>query len=146
MIFLVCFIAAWIFLARHNWGRELYSIGGNEEAARLSGVSVRMAKFLAYTFSGLMCAVAGICQAAQETQGDPEAGDGYELIADRHGRHRWDEPGGRAREHGLHALGHPHHRLSPEDPQHQCGPGSRPLMITGIIIVLAVLTQKRRIK
>jgi ribose transport system permease protein len=81
VIFLACFLAAWLFLARHRWGRELYSIGGNEEAARLSGVPVRMAKFLAYTFSGLMCGVAGIAQAAQETQGDPEAGAGYELTA-----------------------------------------------------------------
>ncbi len=33
VIFIVCFLVAWIFLARHKWGRELYSIGGNEEAA-----------------------------------------------------------------------------------------------------------------
>lgn len=81
LIFFGCVAATWILPARHKWGRELYSIGGNEEAARLSGVSVRLSKFLAYSFSGLMCAVAGMCQAAQEAQGDPEAGAGYELTA-----------------------------------------------------------------
>lgn len=81
IIFLVCAGLAWLILSRHFWGRHLYAIGGNEEAARLSGVPVRMAKVLAYGASGLLAAVAGICQAAQEQQGDPEAGIGYELTA-----------------------------------------------------------------
>ena len=46
-----------------------------------SGVPVRLVKILAYGLSGLFCAVAGICQAAQELQGDPEAGIAYELSA-----------------------------------------------------------------
>ena len=41
----------------------------------------RTMKLLAYGLSGLFCAVAGICQAAQEMQGDPEAGATYELSA-----------------------------------------------------------------
>jgi ribose transport system permease protein len=59
----------------------LYAIGGNEEAARLSGVPVVTAKILAYVAAGVFSAVAGICQAAQEQQGDPEAGFTYELVA-----------------------------------------------------------------
>ena len=55
--------------------------GGNEEAARLSGVPVKLTKIAAYSISGVMAAIAGICQAAQEQQGDPEAGSGYELTA-----------------------------------------------------------------
>jgi ribose transport system permease protein len=81
VVFLVFALAAWVVLARHFWGRHLYAIGGNEEAARLSGVSVRLSKTVAYAVSGLLAAVAGICQAAQEQQGDPEAGAGYELFA-----------------------------------------------------------------
>ena len=42
---------------------------------------VARTKLLAYGLSGLLCAVAGICQAAQEQQGDPEAGAAYELTA-----------------------------------------------------------------
>jgi ribose transport system permease protein len=81
VIFIVCAILAWLALSRHRWGRELYAIGGNEEAARLSGIPVVRSKILAYVAAGSLAAVAGICQAAQEQQGDPEAGIGYELIA-----------------------------------------------------------------
>ena len=81
LIFLLVFGITWVLLARHRWGRELYAIGGNEEAARLSGVPVARAKVWAYVLSGLFAAVAALCQAAQEQQGDPEAGAGYELTA-----------------------------------------------------------------
>jgi ribose transport system permease protein len=74
-------LAAWVFLARTVPGRELYAIGGNEEAARFSGVSIPKNIIIAYAISGLLCAVAGIAQAAQELQGDPEAGATYELSA-----------------------------------------------------------------
>ena len=59
----------------------MYALGGNEEAARYAGIPVRATTVLAYAISGLLCAVAGICQAAQEVQGDPEAGTTYELSA-----------------------------------------------------------------
>lgn len=81
LVFLGCMLLSWIVLAWTRWGRYMYAIGGNEEAARLSGVPVRAAKMLAYSMSGLFAAVAGICQAAQEQQGDPETGSGYELSA-----------------------------------------------------------------
>lgn len=81
VIFLVCVLLSWVLLARLRPGRYLYAIGGNEESSRLSGVPVNWTKILAYSMSGLFAAVAGICQAAQETQGDPEAGVTYELTA-----------------------------------------------------------------
>ncbi len=146
VIFIVCLIVAWIFLARHKWGRELYSVGGNEEAARLSGVPVRMTKFLAYTFSGIMCGVAGICQAAQETQGDPETGAGYELtVIAMVVIGGTSLAGGRGSMGltllGILTIGYLQKILSINAVQE-----SGRLMITGIIIVLAVLTQKRRTK
>lgn len=146
VIFLVCLLVAWVFLARHRWGRELYSIGGNEEAARLSGVPVRMSKFLAYTFSGLMCAVAGIAQAAQETQGDPEAGGGYELTAIAMVAIGGTSLAGGRGSMGLTLLGiltigYLQKILS----INAVGEAYR-RMVTGIIIVLAVLMQKRRTK
>ena len=49
--------------------------------ARLSGVPVRFSLMFAYALCGLFAALAGICQAAQETHGDPETGVGYELDA-----------------------------------------------------------------
>ncbi len=81
LVFLGCALVSWLLLARLRSGRYMYAIGGNEEAARLSGVPVALVKTLAYAVSGLFAAVAGVCQAAQETQGDPEAGASYELTA-----------------------------------------------------------------
>jgi ribose transport system permease protein len=81
LIFLGCIVVCWILLAKLRWGRYLYAIGANEEAARLSGVPTGPVKLLAYSLSGAFAAVAGICQAVQEQQGDPEAGMTYELSA-----------------------------------------------------------------
>jgi len=81
IIFLICLVFCWILLSKLRYGRYLFAIGGNEEASRLSGVPVAGIKMLAYGMSGLLSAVAGICQAAQELQGDPEAGVSYELSA-----------------------------------------------------------------
>ncbi len=81
VVFLACVFVTWIVLARLRLGRHVYAVGGNEEAARLSGVPVRRTLVTAYALSGFFAAVAGICQAAQETQGDPETGMGYELDA-----------------------------------------------------------------
>ncbi len=81
LIFLSCVALTWLLLARHKLGRYLLAIGGNAEAARLSGVPVEASLAAAYALSGLFAAIAGICQAAQEAQGDPETGLGYELDA-----------------------------------------------------------------
>ncbi len=81
LLLIGCIVTLWIFLSLTRWGRYLYAIGGNEEAARLSGIPVAWMKTLSYALCGMFCALAGICQAAQELQGDPEAGVGYELTA-----------------------------------------------------------------
>lgn len=81
IVMLVSMVLCGILLSRTPWGRQLFAVGGNEEAARYSGIPVRATKVLAYGLCGLFCAVAGICQAAQELQGDPEAGSTYELSA-----------------------------------------------------------------
>lgn len=81
LVFLACVALTWILLERFRIGRHVYAVGGNKEAARLSGVPVRRTLISAYALSGLFSAVAGICQAAQETHGDPETGMAYELDA-----------------------------------------------------------------
>lgn len=81
LIFLACVLVCWLILSKLIWGRRIFAIGGNEEAARLSGIPLVRTKLLVYGLSGLFCAVGGICQAAQELQGDPEAGTSYELTA-----------------------------------------------------------------
>lgn len=81
LVFAACLLISHVVLAKLRYGRYLYATGGNEEAARLSGVPTGRAKLLAYGLSGVFAAVAGICQAVQEQQGDPEAGVSYELTA-----------------------------------------------------------------
>jgi ribose transport system permease protein len=81
LVLIGCAALTWLALERFRIGRYVYAVGGNLEAARLSGVPVAATLIFAYALSGLFAAVAGICQAAQETHGDPETGAGYELDA-----------------------------------------------------------------
>lgn len=81
IIMLLAMLFCGALLSLTPWGRQLYAVGGNEEAARYSGIPVGATKVLAYGLCGFFCAVAGVCQAAQELQGDPEAGATYELSA-----------------------------------------------------------------
>jgi ribose transport system permease protein len=143
VIFLVCVAVAWVALSKHRWGRYLYAIGGNEEAARLSGVPVIGAKICAYAASGLFSAVAGLCQAAQEQQGDPEAGAGYELFAIAMvvigGTSLMGGRGGIGLTLiGVLTIGYLDKILSIN-----AVPEAGRLVLTGIIIVAAVLTQRR---
>ena len=144
VIFLACAAIAGIALARHRWGRELYAIGGNQEAARLSGVPVTVSKLLAYVACGTLAAVAGICQAAQEQQGDPEAGTAYELSAIAivviGGTNLM---GGRGSI-GLTLIGALTIGYLDKILSINAVPEAGRLMLTGVIIVAAVLTQKRR--
>ncbi|MCD6338057.1 MAG: ABC transporter permease [Verrucomicrobia bacterium] len=144
VIFLLCWLAAWVALTRHRWGRYLFAIGGNEEAARLSGVPVVRAKIFAYMASGLFAAVAGICQAAQEQQGDPEAGMGYELTAIAivviGGTNLMGGRGGM----GLTLLGTLTIGYLDKILSINAVPEASRLMLTGAIIIAAVLAQRRR--
>lgn len=81
LIFLFCVLVSFVMLRVLKQGRYLYAIGGNEDASKLSGVPVAWMKVLAYTMSGLFCAIAGLCHAAEQEQGDPQAGESYELSA-----------------------------------------------------------------
>jgi len=143
VLFVACLALSWLALARHRWGRQLLAIGGNEEAARLSGLPVRGAKFAAYVASGLLAAAAGIAQAAQEQQGDPEAGAGYELIAIAMvvigGTSLAGGRGGMGLTLiGVLTIGYLEKILSIN-----AVPEAGRLMLTGVIILAAVLTQRR---
>ncbi|WP_320776153.1 substrate-binding domain-containing protein [Streptomyces sp. CRN 30] len=68
-------------LGRTYIGRSMYAIGGNEEAARLSGLRVKRQKLAVYAFSGLFAAAAGIVLASRLSSAQPQAAQGYELDA-----------------------------------------------------------------
>jgi ribose transport system permease protein len=75
----VVLLIAHIVLSRTKFGRYVYAIGGNEEAARISGIPVARIKTLVYVISGFVCAIAGIMTASRLLSGDPQAGVGTEL-------------------------------------------------------------------
>lgn len=74
-------LIAALVLGRTYIGRSMYAIGGNEEAARLSGLRVNRQKLAIYALSGVFAAVAGIVLAARLGSAQPQAADGYELDA-----------------------------------------------------------------
>ncbi|MEU2228250.1 substrate-binding domain-containing protein [Streptomyces sp. NPDC018347] len=74
-------LIAAVVLGRTYIGRSMYAIGGNEEAARLSGLRVRKQKLAIYALSGLFAAVAGVVLASRLSSAQPQAADGYELDA-----------------------------------------------------------------
>jgi ribose transport system permease protein len=144
LVFLACVGLTWFVLRKLRLGRYLYAAGGNAEAARLSGVPVARVLVMAYALSGLFAAVAGVCQAAQEQQGDPETGMGYELQAIAMvvigGTDLAGGRGGIALTLvGALTIGYLQKILS----INAVGEASR-LMLTGAIIVCAVLLQRRK--
>lgn len=62
-------------------GRNVFAVGSNEEAARLSGIRVLKIRVFAYAFSGLMAAAAGIIMSSRVTSGQPSIAVGYEANA-----------------------------------------------------------------
>lgn len=144
VVFLACAAVAWVVLSRHRWGRQIYAVGGNEEAARLSGVAVKSTKLLAYAASGFFAAVAGICQAAQEQQGDPETGIGYELTAIAIVVIGGTTLAGGRGGIGLTLLGALTIGYLEKVLSINAVPEASRLMLTGAIIVIAVLAQRRR--
>jgi len=75
------FILAFISLEKTALGRYFYGVGGNEEASRLSGVSVVRIKYFAYAISGFLSGLAGLVLLSRTNSGQPAAGLGYEMDA-----------------------------------------------------------------
>ncbi|HEY0453477.1 ABC transporter permease [Actinophytocola sp.] len=81
LIFAVVAVVAIVFLRTSAFSRHVYAIGGNEKAARLSGVPVIRVKVVVFCIAGFLAALAGIVHAGQLNQGSPNDGFGYELDA-----------------------------------------------------------------
>lgn len=81
-VFLACIVGAYIILSRTTFGRRVYALGSNEQAARLSGVAVNQVKTLVYALSGLMAALAGLAYTCRvNVVGQVSEGANYELDA-----------------------------------------------------------------
>lgn len=81
VVFAVLAIATWFLLSRTKWGRIMYAIGSNPEAARLAGARVGRYKAAAYIISGVYASIAGLILASRIGQGDISAGNSLLLDA-----------------------------------------------------------------
>lgn len=81
LVMVVIFIVAYIILAKTRTGAYLYAVGGNEEAAKLSGVNVVKTKYVAYVVCGVCAAIAGMIMLASLGSAEATAGTGYETNA-----------------------------------------------------------------
>lgn len=82
VIFAVLAFVTWVLLTRTVTGRHLYAMGGNEAAARLSGIRTERLKWLAYCYGSMTAAVSGILYTSYTSFADPTTmGIGYELDA-----------------------------------------------------------------
>lgn len=81
LIAAVVVLSAVFLLKQTRFGRHVYAVGANEEAARLYGVNVRRTKILVYCISGFLAALASIVQVSRLTVAEPNAGQLVELDA-----------------------------------------------------------------
>ncbi|KGR89352.1 sugar ABC transporter permease [Ureibacillus massiliensis 4400831 = CIP 108448 = CCUG 49529] len=81
LLVIVVYIIFHVFLTRTQTGRYIYAIGGNKEAARLSGINVDRVLIIVYTLSGLMAGLAGLVMVGRVNSAFPLAGMSYELDA-----------------------------------------------------------------
>ncbi|MBO6640390.1 MAG: ABC transporter permease [Roseitalea sp.] len=80
-IFLVVAAVAIFTLRYTSYGRQIYAVGSNEEAARLSGINVKAIVFSVYVISGLLASLTALIFVSRLTVGEPTAGTGIELEA-----------------------------------------------------------------
>lgn len=81
LILIVVFVVCWVLLSRTRFGRQLYAVGGNERAARASGIRPERVVIKAFVLNGLLCGLAGIILTSRINSGQPAAGVGYEFDA-----------------------------------------------------------------
>ena len=82
LIFLVLAVLMWLLMNRTVIGRHLYAMGGNEEAAKLSGIRTDRLKWIAYCIGAMTASIAGVLYSSEVGSADPQTqGRGYELYA-----------------------------------------------------------------
>jgi ribose transport system permease protein len=78
---IVVALPSYVFLSHTRWGRYIFAVGSNPEAARLSGVRVQAILYLAYSLSAVFAAFVGVLLAVRLGIGNATQADGYELQA-----------------------------------------------------------------
>lgn len=80
LIMIACGVITWVFLANTVSGRRVYAVGGNEEAARFSGINVGRVKLLVYALSGLSAGIAGLVILGYNKSASSNSAEGWELM------------------------------------------------------------------
>jgi len=80
-VVILSYLAVWVFLQHTRTGRHVYAIGGNPQAARVTGVNVDRTLVLVYALCGLLAGFSGLLLAGRTNSGFPNAGIGAELDA-----------------------------------------------------------------
>ncbi len=81
LILVVITAVIWYLMNQTRFGRGVYAVGGNEEAARAAGIAVRRIKYKAFVINGILVGIAGVIFMSRVNAGLPNAGVGYELQA-----------------------------------------------------------------
>ncbi len=79
ILFIVIYAVLTLVMGRSKFGRKVYCIGTNQEAARLSGIAVNKVKFIAYLVSGIAASLSGLILTGQSAVGMPQHATGVEL-------------------------------------------------------------------
>lgn len=81
LILIVAFAVGWLVLNHTRFGRNVFAVGDNDEAARLMGLNISRVTVAVYAISGALAGLAGVMLASRLGAGQPVAGTGYELDA-----------------------------------------------------------------
>ena len=81
LIMLLVFVTSAVLLHRTRFGQHLFAIGGNREAARFTGINIRLHEMVVYGLCGLCAGMAGMIHASQLFSAEPSSGQGFELNA-----------------------------------------------------------------
>lgn len=80
LVMIVLFAASWLMLRSTYFGRNIYAIGGNREAARISGIPITRVTIAVYVFSGFCAGLAGVLQTGRSGAAAPTTAAGVELL------------------------------------------------------------------
>ena len=81
VILIITILVTWVLLNRTRFGMNIYAIGGNEQAARVSGIKVEKNILAVYAYMGALAGLAGIVLCSRVSSGQPNFGTGYEFDA-----------------------------------------------------------------
>ncbi len=82
VVYMIIFYLVFMYIMKYTaFGRSLYAIGGNQEAARLSGINVERIKTSVFIISSMLCGFASILLTSKVRSGDPTSGNGWEMDA-----------------------------------------------------------------